>query len=77
MPVHELIHEYSQPPSVPPVTVLWYPSEDVKYSAERDRTLKWKIFVQEEIIVQSHNVASIELRFGVEMSFGVIIISFM
>jgi hypothetical protein len=45
--------------------------------AERDHTLKWKIFAQEDIIVQSHNVASIELRFGVELSIGVIIISLM
>jgi hypothetical protein len=36
---------------------------------------KWKIFAQEDIIVQSHNIASIELKFGVEMSFGVIIVS--
>jgi hypothetical protein len=78
MPVHKFIHKYPQPnantqfihkyPSVPPVAVLWYPAEDVKYPAERDHTLKWKIFAQEDIIVQSHNVASIELRFGVELS---------
>jgi dUTPase len=43
----------------------------------RDHTLKWKIFAQEDISVQSHNAASIELRFGVEMSFGVIIVSLM
>jgi hypothetical protein len=75
MPVHKFIHKYPQPPSTPPVAVLWYPAEDVKYPAERDHTLKWKIFAQEDIIVQSHNVASIELKFGVEMSFGVIIVS--
>jgi hypothetical protein len=47
----------------------------VKYPAERDHTYKWKIFAQEDISVQSHNVASLELKFGVEMSFGVIIVS--
>jgi dUTPase len=36
---------------------------------------KWEIFAQEDIIVQSHNVARIELRFGVQMSIGVIIVS--
>jgi hypothetical protein len=75
MPVHKFIHKYPQPPSTPPVAVLWYPSEDVKYPAERDHTYKWKIFAQEDIIVQLHNIASIELKFGVEMSFGVIIVS--
>jgi hypothetical protein len=75
MPVHKFIHNYPQPPSEPPVAVLWYPAEDVKYPAERNHTLKWKIFAQEDILVQSHNAASIELRFGVELSFGVIIVS--
>jgi dUTPase len=75
MPVHKFIHKYPQPPSTPPVAVLWYPSEDVKYPAERDHTHKWKIFAQEDMSVQSHNVSSIELKFGVEMSFGVTIVS--
>jgi hypothetical protein len=75
MPVHKFMHKYPQPPFVPPVAVLWYPAEDVKYPAERDHTLKWKIIAQEDIIVQSHNVASIELRFGVELETGVIIVS--
>jgi hypothetical protein len=57
MPVHKFIHKLPQPPSVPPVAVLWYLAEDVKYPAERDHTLKWKIFAKEDIIVQSHNVA--------------------
>jgi hypothetical protein len=43
----------------------------------RNHTLKWKIFAQEDIIVLSHNVASIELRSGVEMSSGVTIVSLM
>jgi hypothetical protein len=73
MPVHKFIHKYPQPPPELPVTVLWYPA--VKYPAEGDQTLKWKIFAQEDIIVQSHNAASIELRFGVEMQIGVIIVS--
>jgi hypothetical protein len=77
MPVHKFSHKYPQPPSVLPVAVLWYPAEDVKYPAERDHTLKWKKVAREDIIVQSHNVASIELRFGVEFSFGMIIISLM
>jgi hypothetical protein len=67
MPVHKFSHKYPQPPSVPPVAVLWYPTAEVKYPAERDHTLKWKMFAQEDIIVQLHN----ELRFGVELSFGV------
>ena len=67
MHIHKFIHKYPQPPSTPPVAVLWYPFEDVKYPAERDHTLKWKIFAQEDITVPSHNVASIELKFGVEM----------
>jgi hypothetical protein len=75
MPVHKFIHEYPQPPSAPPVAVLWYPSEDVKYPSERDHTHKWKIFAQEDIIVQSHIVTSIEIKFGVEMQIGVIIVS--
>jgi hypothetical protein len=75
MHIHKFIHKYPQPPPTPPVAVLWYPSEDAKYPAERDHTHNWKIFAQEDIIVQSHNVASIELEFGVEMSFGVIIVS--
>jgi hypothetical protein len=61
MPVNKLIHKYRQPPSMPPTFVLWYPAENVKYMAERDHTLKWKIFAKEDIIVRSHNVASIEL----------------
>jgi hypothetical protein len=68
MPVHKFIHKYPQPPSKPRVAVLWYP-------AERDHTLKWKIISQEDIIVQSNNVVSIELRFGVELQIGVIMVS--
>jgi hypothetical protein len=75
MPVHTFIHKYPQPPSAPPVAVLWYPAEDVKYPAKRDHTHKWKIHAQEDIIVQSHNVTGIELKFGVETQIGVIIVS--
>jgi hypothetical protein len=75
MPEHKFIHKYPPPPSEPPVTVLWYPVENVKYPAKRERTLKWKIFAQKDIIVQSHNATSIELRFTVEMQIGVIIVS--
>jgi hypothetical protein len=39
------------------------------------RETMWKIIAQENIIVLSHDVASIELRLGAEMSFGVIIVS--
>lgn len=35
------------------------------------------MFAQEDIIVQIHNVASTELKFGVNMSYGVIIVSLM
>jgi hypothetical protein len=75
MPVHKFIHKYPLPPSMPPTDVLWYPAEDVKYPAKRDHTLEWKIFAQEDIIVESHNAASIELRFGDELQIGVIIVS--
>jgi hypothetical protein len=75
MPVHKFVHKYPQHSSKLPITVLWYPAEGVRYLAERDHTLKWKIFAQEDIIVQSHNATSIELRFGAELSFGVIIVS--
>jgi hypothetical protein len=30
MLIHKFIHKYLQPPSTPPVAVLWYPAEDVK-----------------------------------------------
>lgn len=53
------------------------PAEDVKYPAERNHSLKWKVFAQEDIIVQSCNVTSIELGFGVEISFGIITVSLM
>jgi hypothetical protein len=75
MPVRKFSHKYPQPPSEPPVAVLWYLAEDVKFQAKRDHTLKWKIFAQEDKSVQSHNVVSIELRFGVELQIGVIIFS--
>jgi hypothetical protein len=63
MSVQKFIHKYPQPPFERPVAVLWYPAEDVKYPAERDHSLKWKIFAQEDMIVQLHYVVTIELRF--------------
>jgi hypothetical protein len=51
MSKHKLIHKYPQPPSVPLAAVLRNPAKDVKYSADRDHTLKWKIFAQLDIIV--------------------------
>jgi hypothetical protein len=84
MPIHMFTHKYPQSPSTPPVAVLWYPAENVKYHTMMEYTAggpaggnKWKVFTQEDIIVQAHNFISIELRLSEEMSFGVIVVSLM
>jgi hypothetical protein len=75
MLIHKFIHKYPQPPAVPLMDVLWCPAEDVKYPTERDHSRKWKILVQEDITIKK--IMGIELKFGVEVLFCVVLVSLM
>ena len=66
-------------PSKPPVGVLYYPFEDLKYPHVREDDIKWNILSQEELKL-SPNTASragktLTLQFGVKLALGVVLIS--
>ena len=75
MNIHKFIRKYPTPPSRPPVAVVWYPAEDLKYPAERIDDFKWKIYAQQNLTITPHSTKTIELKFCVEISLGVIIVS--
>ena len=75
MNIHKFIRKYQTPPSRPPVAVVWYLAEDLKYPAERTDDFKWKIYAQQNLTITPHSTKTIELKFGVEISLDVIIVS--
>ncbi len=84
--VHKLGQDYK---TLPPMPVIWNPSNDVKYPASPMHPFKWKIYAQEDILIpgSSPEVASelrsnpgnsrktISLKFGVKLYAGVVLIS--
>ena len=56
-------------------TIKWLIPQDVKHSAEKINTNKWKIFCQENIILQPNEVKQLTLGVGFMMSDGVVLVS--
>ena len=55
-------------------TIKWLTPQDVKHSVEKINTSKWKIFCQENIILQLNEVKQLILGVGFMMSDGVVLV---
>ena len=56
-------------------TIKWLIPQDVKHSVEKINTNTWKIFCQENIILQPNEVKQLTLGVGFMMSDGVVLVS--
>ena len=56
-------------------TIKWLIPRDVKHSAEKINTSTWKIFCQENIILQPNEVKQLTLGVDFMMSDGVVLVS--
>ena len=56
-------------------TIKWLIPQDVKHSAEKINTSTWKIFCQENIILEINEVKQLTLGVGFMMSDGVVLVS--
>ena len=57
------------------LTIKWLPSQNLKYLPEKVRATTWKIFSQENIILQPKEVKQVKLGLGFMMSEGVVFVS--
>ena len=57
------------------LTIKWLPSQNLKYPPEKVSATTWKIFSQENIILQPKEVKRVELGLGFMMSEGVVFVS--
>ena len=70
------IHKFNVKPKHKPYkTIKWIISQDVKHSVEKINTNTWKIFGQENIILQPNEVKQLTLGVGFMMSDGVVLTS--
>ena len=56
-------------------TIKWLIPRDVKYPAEKINTSTWKIFCQEDIVLQPNEVKPLTLGVGFTMSNRVVLVS--
>lgn len=62
-------------PATPPIAVLFHPFADLKFPHQKENQNKCVIFLQEDIILQPNTSKIITLQMGVQLSFGVVLIS--
>ena len=55
-------------------TIKWLIPRDLKCPAEKINTSTWKIFCQEDIVLQPKEVKQLTLSFGFMMSDGVVLV---
>ena len=55
-------------------TIKWLIPQDVKHSVEKINTNTWKVFCQENIILQPNEVKQLTLGVGFMMSDGVVLV---
>ena len=55
-------------------TIKWLIPQDLKHSVEKINTSTWKIFCQENIILQPNEVKQLTLGVGFMMSDGVVLV---
>jgi hypothetical protein len=75
MPVHKF---GTKPESLirpsQPSTVRWMPKE-VKYMPVKRSPITWEIFAQEQLVIAPGEAKSVALKFRVQMTAGVILVS--
>ena len=72
MSIHKLIRKPTFDDKRQPPTVHWKPHGNLSYKAMKILPRTWLIYTQENINIKSQKAKSIELKFGVEFSTGVV-----
>ena len=62
-------------PALPPIGVLWIPNDNLKFPHERLHDYKWCIRSQEVITIEPNACKSIQLKFGIRLALGVVLVS--
>ena len=75
MAIHKFIRKYPRFPRRPPIAVIWHPHADLDYPPVQIEQFKWQVFAQLDKIIKPHTSMTFQLRFGVEISMGVVLIS--
>ena len=57
------------------LTIKWLPSQNLKYPPQKVSVTTWKIFSQENILLQPKEVKRVKLGLGFMMSEGVVFVS--
>ena len=72
------IHKFNVKPKTSTssnLTIKWVPGRNLKYQAQKVSTTTWKIFSQENILLQPKEVKRVKLGLGFMMSEGVVLVS--
>ena len=76
--VHKFGHGYRpRVPTLPPIGVLWVPHTNLVYPHTRVHDFKWCIRSQEVITIEPNACKSIQLKFGIRLALGVVLVSLM
>ena len=72
------MHEFNAKPETSTssnLTIKWLPGQNLKYPAQKVSVTTWKIFCQENILLQPKEVKRVKLGLGFMMSEGVVFVS--
>ena len=75
MAIHKFIRKRGRVPRRPPVAVIWHPHDGLDYPPVQVEEFKWQVFTQLDKTIEPHTSMTLQLRFGDEISMGVILLS--